>query len=153
MNFRWFPLQPEAPACTTMLCPWLLATNLVFIFSANFICSLGLFFAIHKSGAAALWWLQDYSPTICSLHFSSSHFLSAFTSPPMLLLLFASISWFWFCFLKVACLAQVTGHDGRCLGLRGGAMKEDHTENMPCMSLLCLDQMCTMWLNTTVIRH
>lgn len=44
MNFQRFPLQPEEPACKTSLCPWLLATNLVFIFTANFICSLGFFF-------------------------------------------------------------------------------------------------------------
>lgn len=123
-----------------LLCKFYLLSVWVFFFASKGLLLCG--------GCGII--LQLFAPCI----FLPPTFLSAFTSPPMLLLLFPNIiSWIWFCFLKVACLAQIAGHDGRCLGSRGGVMKEDHTENMPCMSLLCLDQMCTMWPNTTVIKH
>lgn len=115
--------------------------------AANLISSGVFLSAIHKSGAAASW-LLDHSPAICTLRFSSSYFLSVYISPPVLLLLFANISGVGFCFLKVARLAQTTGHDGRYLVLMG-----DHAENVPCMSLLCIDQTCPAWTNATVVLH
>jgi len=50
-------------------------------------------------------------------------------------------------------LAQIIGQDGRCWGSREGVIKEDHTENMPCTSLLCVDQTCTSWPHATVVLH
>lgn len=150
---QWFPLQPSAPACTTSLRPLLLTTNLVFIPSANFTSSLGFFFLLFANKGLLLcgYWiiLQLFAlciflpPTFSQLTFHCPCFFSFSLNQ-------LGLSFY---FLKVVPLAQVTGREGRCLGSRGGIMKEDHTENMPCTSLLCVDQTHTLWPNMTVILH
>lgn len=67
----------------------------------------------------------------------SSYLLFTFSFLPLslsyisLLLLFANIGWVWSYFLKVACSPQIPGHNGRCLGSRGGVGKEVHWCHSP----------------------